>query len=74
MKHKHFVLISTTRGDELIRSEKKVVATSANREHLEKLKDERAKERTEWLSKNSLPWWVECSVISDEEIQEVEAV
>ncbi len=71
-----YVLVATTRGDELIRSTQKVIATSDKRGHLEKLKQERAEEREKWLAANAsaVPWWQECSIISDEQIVEVEKV
>ena len=50
-----FVLVSTTRGDDLIAPERKVVATSDNRAALEAEKDRRSKERSDWLQKNDLP-------------------
>jgi hypothetical protein len=72
--NKSFVLIATTAGGELIRSSQKVIAESANRETLENLRLSRAKERKAYLATHSLPWWVMESVISSEEIQEVESV
>ncbi len=66
-----FVLVSTTRGDDLIAPERKVVATSDDRETLESERDRRSKERSDWLEKNDLPWWSQASIISSETIEEV---
>jgi hypothetical protein len=71
---KRFVLISTTRGDELIRPSQNVVADSGSREKLEILRDARAKERAEYLAVNPLPWWVEAGIISSEEIKEIDSI
>jgi hypothetical protein len=70
-----FALISTSIGDELIPSEDKIVAFSEDRAKLESLKDERAKERKEWLDKHgrSIQWWQRCSIISSERTEEVES-
>ena len=69
-----FALTSRTRGDELIASQESVVATSDNRESLEKLRGERAKERAEYLAQNPLPWWARACIIDEEEVVEVPAV
>jgi hypothetical protein len=73
-KMKRFVLVAITRGDSLIASERVLVAESADRQTLEVLQAERKKEREDFLSKDSLPWWAECSLIDRDEIEEVETV
>lgn len=69
---KQFVLISTTRGDELRDPRRDVIAVSANRETLETMRTVRAKERDEWLTQN--PGYDDGGIISSEEIEEVESV
>ncbi len=71
---KRFVLISTTRGDELISSRRDVVADSADRKTLENLRRSRANERKAYLAAHPLPWWAMAGVIDSEEIQQVESV
>lgn len=69
-----FVLISKTRGDELIPSEKKLVFVSRDIQILEYERVRRAKERSKWLFTHEVPWWVEASLITDETIEEVQEI
>lgn len=69
-----FVLISKTRGDELIPSEKKLVYVSRERKILEDERERRAKARAEWLATHEVPWWVDASLIADEVIEEVQEI
>lgn len=72
--NKNFVLVSITRGDDLRGPRQSVVASSKDKEKLEKLRRTRAKERNTYLANNTLPEWTSGSIISSEEIQEVEVV
>lgn len=69
-----FVLVSTTRGDELIPSAQSIVAESDDRAKLETLRTQRAKEREDYLKAHFMPWWMEAGIIATEEIQEVPSV
>ena len=71
---KSYVLIASTSGDELKGPQSHVVATSTNKAHLESLKKERAAERETYLASHTLPDYVQGSLISSEEIQEVVSV
>ena len=69
-----FVLISTTRGDELFPPKTIPVAVSDDRDFLDVFRDQRALEREKWLKDNPLPWWAECAVVDHEDIIEVPSV
>lgn len=69
-----YVLVAYTRGDDLIRPKQYNIATADDRWILERLRDERAKEREAYLATHSVPWWQQGDVISREEIQEVQKV
>ncbi len=71
---KHFVLIGTTRGDELIHSRQVVIAASVHKDRLTALSEARAKERQAYLANHEVPWWSEEAIYEKEEIQEVESV
>lgn len=66
-----YVLVATSRGDDLFGATKTVVMVSLNKEKLEKLILTRAEERNEWLSKNVVPYGAECSITEKEEVVEV---
>jgi hypothetical protein len=70
---KGFVLLSVSRGDELIHSEKKVIATSEDRGTLETLKESKEQARDAWLKTNYLPYWAQAGIL-DYEIAECEMV
>jgi hypothetical protein len=71
-----FVLVSKTRGDDLIPPEKKNVYVSRERKILEDEKERRSKARSERLSTlgDEIPWWAEASLIADEVIEEVQEI
>lgn len=69
--HVRFVLISITRGDELMPSQRKVEADSHDRRTLELLRDERARVRKQWLATHAVHPCAAYTVIDHEEIQEV---
>lgn len=69
-----FVLVSTTRGDDLIAPQKSVTATSESRWDLQTFQDSRSAERAEFLARNVMPYGVEGMVIASEEIVEVPSV
>ncbi len=66
-----FVLIATSRGDELFPPTKKVIAVSEFRGVLEKMRVERAAERESWLDTHSVSRYQKCVIIAKEEIEEV---
>lgn len=66
-----FVLIATTKGDDLFPSRDTVVATSKHKHELETLQEARAAERAEYLACHNVPWWQQEAVIGRERIEEV---
>ncbi len=69
-----FVLIATTRGDELTSSVKTVIAVSESKGALEEMRLRRAAIRESWLDTHSVYWFQQCSIIAQEEIEEVPAI
>jgi len=69
-----FILIARSTGDELIPPKDTIIATSYSKKRLERLRDDRLKERTEWLATHKLPWWAEECVIAEDRIEEVKDV
>lgn len=71
---KSHVLIAVTPGDDLMPSTRTPVAASHDRAALERLRDERAVERTAYLAANPIPWWAQYGIVSEDVIETCEAV
>lgn len=69
-----FILVSETRGDELIHPVKTMIAASDDRLALEHLLLSRETDREQWLKDNPLPDYVLGSVIDREWIEEILSV
>ena len=66
-----FVVVGTTRGDDLIPPETKTFAGGEDRDAAERERDRLTKERDDYLVKNQLPWWAKAGVIDKFEVKEV---
>ena len=69
---KGYVLVSTSRGDDLIHSKDTPVAFSFSKPKLELFKSLREGERRRW--EHQLPYEYECVVIDHETIREIEII
>lgn len=65
-----YILVGTTRGDDLIPSRKVIVAGSHDRALLEKIAVDRAAERKAWLETHQVPHFSEGAIYEKEEVIE----
>lgn len=68
---KSYVLVGTTRGDDLIPPRRVNIAVSDDIMEILILRLKRRQERKEWLQTHDIPWFNQESVFVSEEIEEV---
>lgn len=69
-----FVLISKTRGDDLVSSTQSVIAGGEDKERLKQLLEDRKEKRSKYLASTPLPCWAYAGVIENEWIEEVKSI